>query len=209
MPKKEVPLHALSAYLPERALDSVLHYLNIYKIHLTITKERNTLLGDYRHSIGDSHHRISINGNLNKYAFLITFLHELAHLITFDQYRNRVAPHGKEWKTNFSKLLEHFIQHDIFPEDIEQALKDSVKNPAASSCSDMALMRVLRKYNQGHNDCVLIEELSMGAFFKLKDGRMFQRGEKLRKRYKGVDVKTGQTYLFNALYEVTLVEDNS
>jgi hypothetical protein len=207
MAKKEVPLHALSAYLPNNALDPVLFYLNIYQIHLTITRERNTLLGDYRHSIGDSHHRISVNGNLNKYAFLITLLHELAHLITFDQHRNRVAPHGKEWKMNFSKLLEHFIQLDIFPEDIEQALKVSVRNPAASSCSDMLLMRVLRKYDAGDKNCVLIEELSIGAFFKLKDGRMFQRGEKLRKRYKGLDVKTGQTYLFNALYEVALVED--
>jgi SprT protein len=207
MAKKEVPLHALSAYLPDNALDPVLYYLNSYKIHLTITRERNTLLGDYRHSIGDSHHRISVNGNLNPYAFLITLLHELAHLITFDEYRNRVAPHGKEWKNHFSSLLSHFMKLNIFPDDIQQTLTRSIQNPAASSCSDMSLMRVLRKYDAGDKNFVLIEELSSGALFKLKDGRMFQRGEKLRKRYKGVDVKTGQTYLFNALYEVALVED--
>jgi SprT protein len=205
MSKKEVPLHALSAYLPENALDPVLHYLHIYKIHLTITRERNTLLGDYRHTIGDNHHRISVNGNLNPYAFLITLLHELAHLITFDEYRNRVAPHGKEWKNHFSTLLSHFMKLHIFPGDIQHALARSIQNPAASSCSDMTLMRVLRKYDTGKINGVLIEELSQGALFRLKDGRIFQRGEKLRKRYKGVDVKTGQTYLFNALYEVTLV----
>jgi SprT protein len=92
MPKQEYPLHALAEYLPERALEPVLDLLNTYKIHLTITKHRNTLLGDYRHAIGDMHHRISVNGNLNKYAFLITLLHEIAHLITFDQYVGKVAP---------------------------------------------------------------------------------------------------------------------
>jgi hypothetical protein len=100
------------------------------------------------------------------------------------------------------------MQLHIFPEDIQQALEQSIKNPAASSCSDMALMRVLRRYDSGNKHGVLIEELPNGALFQLKDGRMFKRGEKLRKRYKGVDVKTGQTYLFNALYEVILVEEN-
>ena len=209
MAKKEVPLHALSAYLPENALDPVLHYLHIYKIHLTITRERNTLLGDYRHSLGDSHHRISVNGNLNKYAFLITLLHELAHLITFDEHRNRVAPHGKEWKNHFSTLLTHFMQLHIFPQDIQQALEQSIKNPAASSCSDMTLMRVLRRYDSGNKHAVLIEELPNGALFLLKDGRMFKRGEKLRKRYKGEDVNTGQIYLFNPLYEVILVKSDT
>jgi SprT protein len=206
MGKKEVPLHALAAYLPEGALTPVLHYLSVYKIHLTITKARNTILGDYRHSLGDSHHRISVNGNLNKYAFLITLLHELAHLVTFDQYRNRVAPHGKEWKLNYSKLLVDFIRLEIFPEDIKYALKTSINNPAASSCADETLMRVLRKYDVGNQHYILIEQVLEGALFLLKDGRVFRRGEKLRKRYKGVDVKTGQTYLFNALYEVFLYE---
>ena len=206
MGKKEVPLHALAAYLPEGALTPVLHYLSVYNIHLTITKARSTILGDYRHSLGDSYHRISVNGNLNNYAFLITLLHELAHLITFDEYRNRVAPHGKEWKLNYSKLLVDFIRLEIFPEDIRHALKNAVNNPAASSCSDEALMRVLRRYDAGKNNFVLIEQLSEGSLFALKDGRVFRRGEKLRKRYKGLDIKTGQTYLFNALYEVLLYE---
>ena len=42
-----------------------------------------------------NNHRISVNGNLNKYSFLITLIHELAHLLTFTQYKNRVDPHGR------------------------------------------------------------------------------------------------------------------
>jgi hypothetical protein len=133
-------------------------------------------------------------------------LHELAHLITYDRYRNRVAPHGKEWKAFYSELLSQFLHLQIFPSDITAALNKSVVNPAASSCADETLMRVLRKYDTGKNSYILIEELSEGAFFQSKDGRVFQRKEKLRKRYKGIDVKTGQVYLFNALYEVKMID---
>lgn len=207
MSKKEVPLQALSDYLPEKALEPVLEYLHLYKIHLTITKSRKTIWGDYRYSTGDTHHRISVNGNLNPYAFLITLLHELAHLITFDRYANRVLPHGKEWKSNFSLLLSKFMDAAVFPDDISHALTRSIQNPAAS-CSDHDLMRALRKYDQENHHLILIEQLSEGALFQLKDGRIFKRGEKLRKRFKGVDVNTGQTYLFSALYEVKGVESH-
>ncbi len=207
MSKKEVPLHALSDYLPEKALDPVLEYLHHYKIQLTITRSRKTIWGDYRYAQGDTHHRISVNGNLNKYAFLITLLHELAHLITFDRYANSVLPHGREWKSNFSLLLSKFIATAVFPDDIGLALTRSVQNPAAS-CSDYDLMRALRKYDQGDQLLIMIEELDEGALFQLKDGRIFKRGEKLRKRFKGVEVKTGQTYLFSALYEVRSLISN-
>ena len=209
MPKNEYPLQALADYLPANALPPVLDFLHCYKIHLTITRQRNTLLGDYRHSIGDSHHRISVNGNLNKYAFLITLLHEIAHLITFDQHKKNVAPHGKEWKMNYSKLLQRFLDLKIFPPDIETALSASIHNPAASSCADESLMRVLRKYDICSSDSLTIEELSEGAVFQLKDGRVFKRGEKLRKRYKATEVKTGIIYLFHAMYEVRRCERNT
>lgn len=206
MSKKEVPLHALSAYLPENTLEPVLYYLNTYKILLTITRERRTILGDYRYAKGDSYHRISVNGNLNKYAFLITLLHELAHLITFEKFGRTVAPHGKEWKATFSHLLSRFLHLQVFPNDVTQALTRSVHNPAASSCADEFLMRVLRGYDMMKDDILLIEEITEGGLFQLEDGRIFKRGEKLRKRYKGHEVQTGKVYLFSPLYEVRPVQ---
>lgn len=201
MSKKEVPLHALSDYLPEKALEPVLEYLHQYKIHLTITRSRKTIWGDYRYAQGDTHHRISVNGNLNPYAFLITLLHELAHLITFDRYARQVLPHGKEWKSIYSQLLSKFTEAFVFPPDITNALTRSLKNPSAS-CSDETLMRVLRRYDVRPSDLRTIEDLSEGAVFQLKDGRVFKRGEKLRKRYKATEIKTGLVFLFHALYEV-------
>ena len=90
MPINEHPMQALAGFLPDKSFEQVLAYLHEYRVHLTITKQRKSVLGDYRHPGRGANHRISINGNLNKYEFLITFLHELAHLLTFEKFSNRV-----------------------------------------------------------------------------------------------------------------------
>jgi len=123
MASTEHPLQALAAYLPKGAFEKVEAYLMQYKVHLTITKARKSVLGDYRNAVYGKNHRISINGNLNKYAFLTTLLHELAHLLTYEKFGHKVASHGNEWKNLYSSLLATFIQHHIFPADIEKALQ--------------------------------------------------------------------------------------
>src|ERR1043165_3293601 len=125
MSKKEAPLDQLQRFLPTGTYDAVSHYLHFYKIHLTVARERKSILGDYRHRTNFSNHRISVNGNLNKYSFLITLLHELAHLLTFEQFGNKVMSHGREWKTTYGKLLEQFLKNKIFPADIEHELLHS------------------------------------------------------------------------------------
>src|ERR1700712_622213 len=144
MPKKEAPLHQLQEYLPPGTFDAVVQYLHQFKVHLTVARERRSILGDYRHRTAHSHHRISVNGNLNSYSFLITLLHELAHLLTFEKYGNRVQSHGREWKTLLGQLLAQFIKNKVFPVDIEKELLDTLRNPGASSCAEESLMRVLR-----------------------------------------------------------------
>ncbi|MBS1760446.1 MAG: SprT-like domain-containing protein [Bacteroidetes bacterium] len=205
MPKKEVPLNHLQQYLPNGTVDAVSDYLQHYKVHLTIARQRQSILGDYRHRTLNHTHRISVNGNLNPYAFLITLLHELAHLLTYEQYGNNVNAHGREWKKIFGQLLKQFIEHKVFPEEIVAELKSIVHNPAASSCAEDGLLRVLRKYNTSGDDYCLIEELQQGAKFKIIDGRIFQKGERLRKRYKCQELATGKLYLFSPVYEVALI----
>ena len=122
MPKREAPLSSLEDYIPPGSTDLIFEYLKKYKVHLTITKSRKTVLGDYRHAIGSKNHRISVNGNLNSFSFLITLIHELAHLLTFLQYGNRVFAHGKEWKFVYREMLVRFLALKIFPPDIQQAL---------------------------------------------------------------------------------------
>lgn len=206
MPKREAPLSALQAYLPPGTYAPVLHYLQQYKVHLTVARERKSILGDYRHRYGAATHRISVNGNLNRYSFLITLLHELAHLLTFEQYGNRVSAHGREWKNLFGQLLAQFLSHNVFPDDIKTVLLQSLHNPAASSCADEALLRTLKKYDDGKNgEALFVEALPLGTLFKTHDGRVFQKGEKLRKRYRCVEVQTKRVYLFSPVYEVEAV----
>jgi len=202
MPKKEVPIGQLNDYLPPGTYDAVLGYLRQYKVHLTVARERKSILGDYRHRTQQDNHRISVNGNLNRWSFLITLLHELAHLLTFEQYGNRVAAHGREWKAIYGKLLEQFLQQNIFPDDIKTELLLSLSNPAASSCAEDGLLRVLRRYDANGKQKRLVEELASNALFRTSDGRIFRKGVKLRKRYKCEEVATGRAYLFSPVYEV-------
>lgn len=205
MPKKEVPVNYLQQYLPPGTGEAVMGYLHQYKVHLTIAKERKSILGDYRHRTHQSNHRISVNGNLNTYSFLVTLLHEIAHLLTFEQYGRSVQAHGREWKTIFGQLLHQFIQHRIFPADVEKELMLSLKNPAASSCAEDGLLRVLRNYDAKNEQTVLVEELPAGSIFRIKDGRVFKKGQQLRKRFKCTEIKTGKIYLFSPVYEIELV----
>lgn len=205
MPKKEVPITQLQDYLPPGTYEAILNYLRQYKVHLTVARERKSILGDYRHSTHHTNHRISVNGNLNKYSFLITLLHELAHLLTFEQFSNKVLAHGKEWKTIYAKMLAQFLEHKIFPADIEAELMRSLQNPAASTCAEDGLLRILRKYDSKESHHRLVEEISDDELFRTSDGRVFKKGAKLRKRYKCVEVKTGKLYLFSPVYEVELV----
>jgi hypothetical protein len=206
MAKKEVPIDYLHQYLPPGTGAPVTSFLHQYKVHLTITRERTTILGDYRHRTPHSAHRISVNSNLNKFSFLITLLHELAHLLTFEKFGNNVQSHGAEWKSIFSKLLKQFIEQDIFPPDIRKALIESLRNPAASSCGEDGLLRVLRNYDTRKNNHHFVEEIKPGSIFRTRDGRIFKKGHKLRKRYQCQEVKTRKLFLFSPVYEVELIE---
>lgn len=206
MAKKEAPINHLQHFLPPNTFEAVYRYLQQYQVHLTVARERKSILGDYRHRIPGKNHRISVNGNLNPYAFLITLLHELAHLLTFEQYGNSVASHGREWKAIFGKLLAQFIEHNVFPPDIKKALLNSLHNPAASSCADELLLRTLKKYDEKESHLKMVEDVPHAALFQTHDGKVFRKGEKVRKRFKCVEVKTGKLYLFSPVYEVQVVD---
>jgi SprT protein len=206
MPVSEHPMQALEKFLPDGSFMHVVDYLNYYKVHLTITKERRSVLGDYRHAARGGNHRISINGNLNKYEFLITLLHELAHLLVFEQYQQRVESHGKEWKSCYSGLLVDFVQHNIFPADIGQALRRSIINPSATANGETELLLVLRKYDAHKKEgWVPVNDVPEGALFQMEGGKVFRKGAKRRRRFECVEVKTGLHYTVSPIMEVRLV----
>ena len=210
MAATEHPMQALADFLPEGSFQSVIQYIQHFKVHLTITQKRRSVLGDYRHAVMGKNHRISINGNLNQFEFLITLLHELAHLLTFEKFSNKVEPHGKEWKSIYSTLLIDFVQQQIFPPDIVKALQKSIINPAATANGETELLMVLRKYDQKKREGYFhIADLPVGAVFQTEDGRIFKKGNKRRKRFACVEIATGHKYSISPISEVRIVKDIS
>jgi len=204
--KVEHPLQALKAYLPEGAFEPVLALIHQYKLHLTVTKARKSVLGDYRHPRMGANHKISVNGNLNQYEFLITLLHELGHLLCYEQFKNRVDAHGKEWKYLYGLLLADFIQRDIFPLDIKKSLKKTILNPAATANGETALLLVLRKYDVVKKEgMAFVAHLPDGAIFETEKGKRFQKIKKRRIRIECVELSSGHVYSFSGLTEVRVI----
>lgn len=196
----------LRKYIPEGAVETIADWIVTYDFKLKIKKERSTKLGDYTSPINGMNHIITVNHNLNKYSFLVTLVHEVAHLCTFNKFRNTVAPHGQEWKNEFKVLMQPFLVPEIFPIDVLYAIKKYLQNPAASSCTDTQLLRTLKLYDE-NSQHVFLEYLPYKSVFLYNGNKVFEKGERIRKRFRCIEIATGTVYLFNPLTEVELFEN--
>lgn len=191
--------------MPAKAVDLCAQWIVHYNVHIQITRSRASKLGDYMPLHKQvRNHIITINHDLNRFAFLITLVHEFAHLTTFNNHGHRVQPHGLEWKNQFAMLMQNFLGQNIFPPDVEAALKAYMINPAASSCTDITLNRALKKHN-ANNVISFLEELPDGSLFKLHKSMphaVFKKGNKLRKCFECIEIKSGRMYRVNSIAEV-------
>lgn len=194
----------LLKYLPEHAVKPVFELIKTNSVHLKIVNERVTRHGDYRrHPSGK--HQITVNANLNKYRFLITLVHEIAHLAAFEKYGRNIKPHGNEWKITFQRLMVPFIRPEIFPNSVLPLVANHFRNPTASSDTDARLAFALKQFDERKPDIHFIHEVPSGSFFRLKNGRVFQKKGLRVKHYECLEVKTGRLYLFNANAEVEII----
>ncbi len=203
-------INILSRYLPPDAAPVISRWIDHFQCEFKVSRNRNSKFGDYRAPFKGSGHRISVNYDLNPYAFLVTTVHEFAHLLTWNQHKRQAKPHGLEWKANFKRMMQPFFEKDIFPPDIRKAISGYLENPAASSCTDLNLFRALRAYDvvpATANDTLLVEKVAANALFKMKNGRVFRKEGLIRKRYRCTEVATGRIYLFNPLAEVIVVNN--
>jgi hypothetical protein len=207
----------LSKYIPPPAVPIITEWIYQHNFKLKIKKPRLTKHGDYTPPYKGKNHVITINKDLNPYAFLITLIHEVAHLLAWEKYKNRVMPHGKEWQQEYSILLSLFLRLDsdlssdnkLFPAEIKRALQKHVTRPSASSCTDINLYRVLTQFDpQAHT--LTLEKLPAGASFRILSAShkplsdMFIKGEKRRTRYRCVQLLTKKEYWVHALCKVVL-----
>lgn len=195
-------MSVLEKYLPATAVRPLTGLLEVHQVHLKIVNERQTRHGDYR-PLPDGTHKITINSNLNRYRFLITLVHEIAHLVAFKKYGYRIKPHGIEWKKTFQQLMLPFIRPEVFPMDLLPVLARHFKNPTASSDTDAVMSVALKSYDISTSK-VYIFELDQGSYFINSQGRRFQKGKKLRKRFECLEIDTGRTYVFQPNVQVEL-----
>jgi SprT protein len=193
----------LLRFIPETTVPVISEWLMNTNVQLNISKNRNTKLGDYRPPQLVKYHKISVNHNLNKYHFLLTLVHEFAHLRTWEKHKNLVKPHGSEWKQEFRSLMLPFLNEPVFPADLLPVLKKYMKNPAAST-SNVALLRALRKYDR-QNDYLTLEEIPQNTVFSIDNGFVFRKLEKMRKRYKCMRLDNKRIYLVSPLIKVDVI----
>ncbi|MBL4657760.1 MAG: SprT-like domain-containing protein [Flavobacteriales bacterium] len=193
---------ALADYLPQNTEAIVNQWLDKPYVELKIAKNRSSKLGDYRPLDRGTRHLISVNGSLNKYSFLLTLVHEIAHMHNFIRRRGSVKPHGEEWKEEFRFLMSSFEMDAVFPEDLVSSLQNYLKNPKASSSSDLQLSLALRNYDLADDRLVVLSDLKLNSPFSTRNGRKFIKGPKQRKRYKCKEIGSGRLYLFNPISEV-------
>jgi predicted SprT family Zn-dependent metalloprotease len=201
--KQEKAVSFLAQFLPPGSFEQVAPFFKTNTIHLSITYERKSVLGDYRTPTkAIPFHRISINSNLNPYSFLVTLLHELAHMFTYNQYGTKAPPHGKEWKEEFRRILIPFLGKQFFPFDVEKALHAYLQDPAASTCTDPRLFKALYKYDEHLPGYKLVDDLHINAFFETEGGHLYQKIEKMRTRTKCKNITNGKMYYFQGIVEV-------
>jgi hypothetical protein len=198
----------LAKYIPEKAAPIIAQWIDLYKCNFKISKQRRTRLGDYMPPQRGEGHKISVNYNLNPYSFLITTVHEFAHLVTWNHYKNKVKPHGQEWKNNFKLMMQPFFELNIFPQDVHYAIVNYLKNPAASSCTDINLYNTLKHYNPKTEGLISISDVKENDVFYLKNGRVFKKLNKIRTRFRCLELETNKYYLFSAVAEVYIPKQN-
>ncbi len=197
----------LMRYFPAQTIDQVAGYVSKYAIQLKFTAGRTTKLGDYRPPGKISNiHRITVNGNLNSWFLYLVFLHEFTHLLVWNKYRNRINPHGPQWKQEFSSILKQLLFQNILPDDLVAPVSDFSNNVKATFASDQVLWKALKKYDVKNGTEVFIEDIPLNSYFAAANGKIFKKEGKIRTRYRCLCMNNKRKYLFHPMAEITPVK---
>src|SRR5688500_18001195 len=169
MPMEPEKLYSiLRAHVPSTAVPYCYQLWHETPFQLKITRTRQTKVGDFTSKKSIAHPRITLNHELNSYLFLITYIHEVAHLRVHLHYGNRVDPHGEEWKSSFRILMEPVMRPDVFTQDVLSELLRHMSNPKASSFADSELTKVLRRYDKNAAQYATLSDIPEGSIFRFQ-----------------------------------------
>lgn len=166
-----------------------------------ISRTRSSCFGNY--IFRDGQHKITINHDLNPYAFLVTYIHEIAHQRAWlNKGRKRIEPHGKEWKKSFQDLMQPLLSEEHLPKNLLLPLSAYMQNPAASSVSYAPLAEALRSFDTGEQVGVSLADLTDNQWFEFR-GTVFQKIEKRRTRVMCLEKQSKRRYTILASALVT------
>jgi small nuclear ribonucleoprotein (snRNP)-like protein len=195
----------LENYFDKDISDFINGHLNENNVYLKITKERISKRGDYRPPQFGEAHKITLNFDKNKYRMLITWIHEYAHLLNWIENKNTVNPHGVEWKEKFRFVLLDAMSKNLFPSSIDKELFMQFLNKENfTGQANTSLETELHKYDQNYN--LILNDIPKGTKFTLKNGMMFVKGEKLRKRYQCKELISGKNYTVHGFAEIQILD---
>lgn len=202
----------LGRYLPSSAVEPIFLFLDSNKVHFHITRKRTSKLGDYR--MPQPRHpfeEISVNGDLSPHMFLLVLLHEMAHLLTHQQFGNSVQAHGHEWQNEYRKLLINYFNNGHFPEETRNLFSKYTSKIPLNRSIGQELERQLKQLDNPDQTTpeTILKELPVGTVFIINNGpKMVMRLiEKIRTRYKCMDEFSHKMYSVSGNASVTVVSD--
>lgn len=195
----------LRTHLPLNTLDYCFALWRSSPFELKITRTRQTKVGDFTSRRDIKHPRITLNHDLNPYLFLVTYIHEVAHLYVYLKYGNRVDPHGEEWKNAFKHLMSPILRDSVFPPEILYLLVSHMHNPKASSFADAELTRAFRMFDKNAEQFTALSDVPEGSIFQFQK-RYFQKGKLKRTRILCKELKSKRNYLIPAEVLVSNVQ---
>lgn len=196
-------VHSLFDLIPANSIELITDLINSENLSIKIVKTRKTKHGDFRY-LKDGKFQITLNHVDNKFRFLITLVHELAHFKVSQSYKNRVNPHGFEWKKIYKHLMLPFLNNKIFPGDVLRHLAFHMINPPATTDSDINLVVALQNYELNIDNKSFLFEVELNDFFIYQENKVFIKLHKRRKRYICKNVSNGRKFLFSPVARVKI-----
>lgn len=190
-------IQSLEKYLPQNTLQYLKIWFSDYYIHIKITRNRNSKLGDYR-KLPDNSHEITINSTLAPQLFFFVLTHELAHLIAFEKYGRRISPHGNEWKDTFRRMLLESVE--VYEDALKPIIVKFSRSPKANFMASPDLVKYFHIEKQD-DKLQFIEELQKGDYFIYRNEKYFLEGL-IKKNYLCKNLATGRKYSFKPLARV-------
>lgn len=186
--------NALKIHMSPKQIEFVLPYFIERKLKMHIKTEKNSYKGLCRMPLNASdYYKITVCRTDNEDLFFLVFLHEVAHMEVNIKYGRKVLAHGMEWSNTFRALIIQSIKNSCFNDYSAKVLTDFLSKGVLITTAKMHKIEALIE-NNSNPDIIRVLQVPENALFILQGGKIFKKCERIKTRYRCIDVKTGKAY---------------